>query len=383
MNWTQRFGASLGLSVLFFLFFTGWLGLVPDTLSNSIAAAALLSAIGLYAVRVGALGIGCGLLTVLFALNADQATIGLGVPALSATLPSNYWLTGIMPTALVWFAFPILARIISRRLPAELAGLAIAAALLPLPAFRYAARPDLFIDTYLHPRPDTFAILPMAWPVLVLLVAALASLMVVLLEQPWAVLRPLAMTALLAATVLAPGTEALSTQWRLHSALDVRPESGGPLTAIILRAVLIPSAAPIVRWDGQAVTTGAFLEPLRPLPFGGATRADILPGLLTTKPGPHEVSMSAADDRRTGSFILRDAAVLHVEVEDGHIVVSGGGANAELDLLTLGSAASELLHRRFDGAGTWRSPIGLDQGDDAITVIAQSGDDWAVLQVEK
>jgi len=367
------------LCALFFVFFTGWLGLLPDSLSNLVAAGALLSAIGLYAVRVEALGIGLGLLVVLFALNADQATIGLGVPPLSAGLPSDYWLTGILPTALVWFSFPVLARVIAGRLPSGLASLAVAAALLPLPALRYAARPDLFIDTYLHPRPESFAVLPMPWPTLVLLVAALTSIVVLILERRRVVMRRVAVATLLAAVVLAPGIDAISTQLRLRSALDLRPEAGGPLTAIILRADLVPDAAPIVRWDGQPVTTGAFLQPLRPLLFGGVTRADILPGLASTTPGLHDVTMTAGYDRRAGSFFLRDASMLQIGLEDGHLVVSGGGAHADLDLLTIGPAGPELLHRQFDDAGSWRSPIALDQTL-RFRVIAQSGDAWALLE---
>lgn len=378
MSWTRRFGLTLGLCALFFMLFAGWLGLLPDTVTNLVAAAAVLSLIGLYAVRGGAVGIGLGLFVVLFALNADQATIALGTPASRSGLPTSYWLTNILPTALVWLAFPVIARLLARRLPPILSGLAIGLALLALPALRYINRPDLFVDVYLHPRPGNFAILPVPWPSLVALVTIFATVAVLLLQRPQPSLRRAAVGALIAATILAPGFDAAASGVRLRTSVDVQPAAGGPLTPVTVRARLATDDVPILLWDGQPVTTGAFLEPLRPFVFAGATRADFLPGLEAMDPGRHEVSITAGNDRRASPFVLNAPSGLHIALADGHVVVSGGAPNGELDMLTLGSAGPELLHRHLDGAGTWRSPLRLDDAA-AFRVIAQSGDAWAVL----
>lgn len=378
MSWTRRFGLSLGLCALFFMLFAGWLGLLPDTLTNLVAAAAVLTLIGLYAVRVGALGIGLGLFVVLFAVNADQATIALGTPATRSGLAASFWLTNILPTALVWLAFPVIARLIAGRLSSTLSGVAIGMALLPLPALRYIGRPDLFVDVYIHPGPGNFAILPIPWPSLVALVTVLATVAVLLLERPYPALRRAAVGTLIAATILAPGFDAVAGQVRLRTSVDVQPAAGGPLTQVTVRASLATADAPIVSWDGQPVTTGAFLEPLRPFVLGGATRGDLLPGLQAIDPGRHEVSIKAGNDRRAGAFALNAPSVLHIALAEGHVVVSGGVPNADLDVLTIGSVGPELLHRQLDGTGSWRSPLRLDD-DGAFRVIAQSGDAWAFL----
>ena len=380
MSWTRRFGLSLGLCALFFMLFAGWLGLWPDTTTNLVAAAAVLSLIGLYAVRVGALAIGLGLVVVLFAVNADQATIALGIPASRSGLPTGYWLTNIVPAALVWMAFPIIARLFARRVPPILSGLAIGLALLTLPALRYINQPDLFIDTYLHPRPGTFAILPVPWPSLVALVTILATVAVLLFDRPQPTLRRAAIGALVAATILAPGFDAAASEFRLRTSIDIQPSSSGPLTQVTVRANLATDEAPILQWDGQPVTTGPFLEPLRPLRFAGATRADLLPGLEATEPGRHELSLGAGSDRRVGAFTLSAPSGLRITLTEGHVVVGGGVANEQLDVLTIGPAGPELLHRHFDGAGSWRSPLALDPSA-VFTVIAQSGDAWGLLRV--
>ncbi len=380
MSWTRRFGVTLGLCALFFMLFAGWLGVLPDTLTNLSAAAAVLVLIGLYAVRVGSVGIGLGLLMTLFVINADQATIGLGTPASRSSLAATYWFTNILPTAVVWMSFPILARVVSRRLPSFLSGLAIGLALLPLPALRYITRPDLFVDVYVHPRPGTFAILPLPWPSLVALVTVLATVAVLLLQRPMPVLRRLTVGALIAVTLVAPIIDAAATGIRLRTSIDVQPAAGGPLSHVTVRATVETDDPAVVLWDGQPVTTGAFLEPLRAVVFAGATRAAVLPGLQGLTPGQHEVAIAAGTDRRVGSYQLTAPAGLQIALTDGHVVVSGGAPNAELDMLTIGSAGPELLHRHFDGAGIWRAPLAL-AGTAAVRVIAQSGDTWTSLVV--
>ncbi len=380
MNWTRRFGLTLGLCALFFMLFAGWLGVLPNTLTNVGAAAAVLTLIGLYAVRVGALGIGIGLLVTLFLINADQATIGLGTPASRSGLAATYWFTSILPTALVWMSFPILARVVARRLPSILSGLAIGLALLPLPALRYLTRPDLFVDVYVHPRPGNFAILPLPWPSLVALVTILATISVVLLNRPIPVLRRLTAGVLIATTLLAPVIDAELTGLRLRTSIDVQPAVGGPLTQVMVSASVETDDPALVQWDGQQVTTGAFLEPLHAFAFAGATRAAVLPGLQALTPGHHEVAIAAGTDRRAGSYELTGPAGLHIALSDGHVVVSGGAPSAELDVLTIGPAGPELLHRHFDGTGVWRSPLTV--ADTAgVRVIAQSGDAWTSLIV--
>ena len=380
MSWTRRFGLTLGLCALLFMLFAGWLGVLPAALTNLGAAAAVLTLIGLYAVRVGSLGIGLGLFVVLFLINADQATIGLGTPASRSGLAATYWFTNILPTALVWMSFPIVARLLARRLPSMLSGIAIGVALLPLPALRYITRPDLFVDVYVHPRPGTFAILPLPWPSLVALVTILATISVLLLQRPIPVLRRLTVGALIATTLLAPLIDAEVTGLRLRTSIDVQPAVGGPLTQVMVRASIETDDPALVQWDGQPVTMGAFLEPLHAFAFAGATRAAVLPGLEALVPGQHEVAITAGTDRRVGSYELIASAGLQIALSDGHVVVRGGAPNAELDLLTIGSAGPELLHRHFDGTGVWRSPLTLAETA-AVRVIAQSGDAWTSLVV--
>jgi len=380
VSWTRRFGLTLGLCALFFMLFAGWLGVLPATATNLGAAAAVLTLIGLYAVRVGSLGIGLGLFVVLFLINADQATIGLGTPGSRSGLAATYWFTDILPTALVWMSFPIVARLLARRLPSMLSGIAIGVALLPLPALRYVTRPDLFVDVYVHPRPGTFAILPLPWPSLVALVTILATIGVLLLQRPIPVLRRLTVGALIATTLLAPLIDAEVTGLRLRTSIDVQPAVGGPLTQVMVRASIETDDPALVQWDGQPVTMGAFLEPLHAFAFAGATRAAVLPGLQALVPGQHEVAITAGTDPRVGSYELNAPAGLQIALSDGHVVISGGAPNAELDLLTIGSAGPELLHRQFDGTGVWRSPLTLAETA-AVRVIAQSGDAWTSLVV--
>jgi hypothetical protein len=381
VSWTRRFGLTLGLCGLFFMLYAGWLGLLPDTLTNVGAAAAVLTSIGLYAARVSSLGIGLGLFVTIFIINADQATIALGIPVSRSGLAATYWFTNILPTALVWMSFPIVARLLARPLPATFSGLAIGIALLPLPALRYITRPDLFVDVYLHPRLGTFAILPMPWPTLVVLVTILATVAVVLLQRPGPTLRRVTVGVLVAATLLAPALDAVAGQARLRTSIDIQPSSGGPLTPVTVRASLATDEPALVLWDGRPVTTGAFLEALRPFVVAGATRAQLLPALQATDPGLHEVSIAAGTERRVGSYLLRPPAGLQVVLSDGHVVVSGGIPNAELDVLAVGDGGPELLHRRFDSAGAWRSPLTLTAAV-GVQVIVQSGDAWGTLRVD-
>jgi hypothetical protein len=160
----------------------------------------------------------------------------------------------------------------------------------------------------------------------------------------------------------------------------VQPAVGGPLTQVMVSASIETDDPALVQWDGQPVTTGAFLEPLRAFMFGGATRAALLPGLQALVPGQHEVAISAGTDRRVGFYDLNAPAGLQIAFSDGHVVVSRGTPNAELDVLTIGPAGPELLHRHFDGSGVWRSPLTLAETA-AVRVIAQSGDAWTSLVV--
>jgi len=143
VNWTRQFALSSGLSLLFFLVLSNWLGLLPTAGLNLFACGALLVLVGLYAIRIGFLPMSLGLFLALFAIFADQGTIALGVPQLPSGIPDDYWFTAVLPPATAWFVFPLLSRLLAARLPRSLGGVAIGLALLPLPAIRFALRPEV------------------------------------------------------------------------------------------------------------------------------------------------------------------------------------------------------------------------------------------------
>lgn len=380
MKWTGRFGAVLGLCVLFFMVFAGWLGLLPDAASNLVADAAVLTLIGIYAARVGAVGIGLGLFLTLFVVNADQATIALGIPPNRAGTPPTFWLTNILPAALVWLAYPILSRLLTRRLPLLLWGPAIGISLLTLPALRWFNQPELLLEVYLDPRAGTFAILPVPWPYLVGLVTLFATVAVLLTRSPAPSLRRAALGILIMAAILPPASDAITSQIRLRTGAEVEPSHGGPLTPVVVRALVGTADATVVLWDARPVTTSAYLDPLRPIVFGGVTRVDLLPALQAADPGSHEIDLRAGTDRRTALYQLDPPSPggLQVALEAGHIVVSGGKPHSRLEVLTIGPLGPELLHRRLDAKGSWHSPRAVDDAV-ALRVIVQSGDAWAVV----
>lgn len=384
MNWTRRVALSGGLGLLFFLVLSNWLGTVPNAATNVLVCAALLALLGLYSVRVNAFGIGLALFLALFALNADQATLALGLPQLPTGTQGDYWFTTILPAAVVWFAFPFGARFVANRLPLPLGGLAIGLALLPLPALRYLLRPEVLADVYLHPRPGNYAILPVPWIPTVALATTLATLVIVLSQHPaHASLRRLMIPTLVALTLFVPIGAAVRTEAQLRSGLEIEPSRGGPLTQVTLRARIGTDPAARLLWDDVPVTTGALLQPLRLFAFGGVTRADVLPGVLAYDSGPHQVSLRAGDDLRMATFEVVVPSQLHLSIADGHVVVRGGVGNAEFDILSVGPSGAELLHRRFDASGSWRSPLALTDAS-SVTVVVQSGDSvWATLNVPR
>ncbi len=378
MSWTRRFALSSGLSILFFGVLSNWLGLLPNAGANLVVEAALMALVGLYAVRVSAIGIGLGLFLALFALNADQATLALGLPQLRAGTPDDYWFTTTLPAAAVWFAFPPLARLFAR-VPKLPGGIAIGTALLLLPALRYVLRPDGLSEIYLHPRPGNFAILPVPWLELVALTTVLATIALVLIERSQTrTLRHIAVPLLVAMTLLVPTADALRREALLLSSLEVDPPRGGPLTPVTVRARVATEMPRTLMWDGQPVTTSSFLRPLQLFALGGVTRGDFLPALEDHQAGSHRLLLRASDGQRQGSFEVSAPAGLRIAIADGHIVVSGGAPDADLDLLTIGPEGPELLHRRFDASGTWRSPLAVSPAA-ALVIIAQSGDAWVSL----
>ena len=377
MNWTRKFALSLGLSVLFFLVLSNWLGLLPTTGMNLFACAGLLVLVGLYAIRIGFLAVSLGLFLALYALFADQATVALGLPQLPSGIPDDYWFTAVLPPAAAWFVFPLLARLVAARLPRSLGGVAIGLALLPLPAIRFALRPEVIADIYLRPRPGTFAMLPVPWVPLVGLCVVLASAALAVHGRRMPVrLGAIAIPALAALTLVVPAGETLSTEAQLRSGLDLAPVRGGPLTVVTARARVDTDVTRLVSWDGAPVTTSAFLQPLRPFAFGGATRVDLLPALSDYRPGVHQIGLRAGDDLRRSTFQILPPSGLQVTLIEDHLLVSGGPPNADVDILTTGPAGPELLHRRLDGSGAWRSPRTLTDASH-LSVIAQTGDSWA------
>lgn len=383
MSWTRQFALSSGLSLLFFLVLSNWLGLLPTAGMNLFACAGLLVLVGLYAIRIGFLAMSLGLFLALFALFADQATLALGLPQLPSGIPDNYWFTAVLPPAAAWFVFPLLARLLATRLPRSFGGVAIGLALLPLPAIRYALRPEALADIYLRPRPGNFAMLPVPWLPLVGLCVLLATVALAFRERrTLGRMRAIAIPALAALTLIAPTVDTLSTEARLRAGLDLSPARGGPLTAVTARARVETDLTTQVSWDDAPVTTGAFFQPLRPFTFGGATRVDLLPVLSDHRPGLHRVELRAGDDIRRSTFEIVPPSGLRITLVEDHIVVSGGPPNADFDILTVGPAGPELLHRRLDGSGAWRSPRALVDPSQ-VSVIAQAGDSWAAWDAQR
>ena len=377
MSWTRKFALGSGLSLLFFLVLSNWLGVLPATGMSPFAYSALLALVGLYAIRIGFLAMSVGLFLALFALFADQATVALGLPQLPSGIPDDYWFTAVLPPAAAWFIFPLLARLLAARLPRVLGGVAIGLALLPLPAIRFALRPEVIADVYLRPRPGNFAMLPVPWLPLVGLCVVLATAALALQWSRMPVrLKAIAVPALAALTLVVPAGETLSTEAQLRSGLDVTPARGGPLTAVTARARVDTDVTTRVSWDDAPVTTGSFLQPLRPFAFGGATRVDLLPALSDYRPGEHYIGLRAGDDLRRSTFQVLPPSGLRITLVEGHILVSGGPPNADVDILTTGPAGPELLHRRLDGSGAWRAPRELTDPSELL-VIAQAGDLWA------
>ena len=382
MSWTRRFALSAGLSLLFFLVLSNWLGALPNAGTNVVVCAALLALVGLYAIRVSPLGTSLGLFVGLFAIFADQATLALGVPQLPTGIPDDYWFTNVLPPAAAWLVFPLLARLIGARLPRLLGGVAIGLALLPLPAIRYALRPEVLADIYLRPRPGNFAMLPVPWLALVGVTTVLATVTLLFIGRPaLGPLKRFVIPSLAALTLIVPVADTMSTEARLRFDLDVQPSRGGPLTPVTVRARIGSDVAAQVTWDDALITTGVFLQPLRPFTFGGATRVDVLPALSDHRPGTHQVGLRAGDDARRATFEVVAPSGLQITIVESHVLVSGGAPSGELDILTVGPGGPELLHRRFDASGSWRSPLALADAS-SVTVIAQSGDTWASLNAQ-
>jgi hypothetical protein len=381
VSWTRRFALAAGLGGLFFLVLSNGLGLLASSSTNLIVAAALMTLIGWYAVRVSAIGAAIALFLALFALSADQATIALGLPALPAETPDDYWLRSTLPAAAVWAAYPLLARALAMRLPRMLAGIAIGMALLPLPALRYFLEPGRLADVYLHPQPGNFAILPVPWLELVALATLLSAAAIAATARPrWQRFTRVVVPLLVVLTIAVPIAATASTEAQLRSGLEVSPNQGGPLTQITVRARMTTTdTTAALQWDGRPVTTGAFLEPLRPFTFGGVTRAAFLPAVTDAQAGTHLITLRAGDEQRQATFVLTPPSGLAITVSDGYVVISGGSPGAELTVLTIGSTGPERLTRTLDASGAWRSPL-APTDPSQLTIFAQSGDAWAALR---
>jgi hypothetical protein len=379
VTWTRRFAFALGLCGLLFMTSTGWLGLLPGAAANLLVDSSLVALIGLYAMRLGGLALGLGLFATIVALDANRATLALGLTPLPDDVASNYWLLSTLPAASVWLVFPVMAGALARFLPPLLGGIAIGAALLPLPALRLVDRLDVLADVYVMPRAGNFTILPVPWLQLVFGATACATLALIAIERPHPrVAQQFVVPALVAVILVVPMLQTIASETDLRASVQIQPRAGGPLTSVSVRARGSVDGAAQLLWDDKPIA-GVSQQPLRISRSRGIAQAQFLPAFQVPEVGVHQLELRIGDDQRRMTFEVLPASQLTISIDGGHVTVTGGPADADLDILTRGPEGVELLHRRFDHSGAWRSPLALVQGT-PVSIIAQSGDAWTALR---
>jgi hypothetical protein len=86
-------------------------------------------------------------------------------------------------------------------------------------------------------------------------------------------------------------------------------------------------------------------------------------------------------DARVAHFQLVSPGGLTIAVDADRMVLIHGSPLQPLRVLVDGGDGPQLLDVSFDGAGLWRSPVGLPAGE--FRIVAQSGQAWGALDLPK
>jgi len=375
-NWTTRFTVGALLVLLFVAVQLNWFALLPSTSDQLLVQAALLTLIGLFALRVGPVGMALGLAFAFVAIFVDQATAGIGITPLRFTPPSEFWTVNLARVVITWMAFPLLTWAAGRVLPSYAGGLAVAVALLPLPFIRYD-NPASTLAALLAPATGRYVVLGVPWFALCALVALLATIGVLILQRRPHLAR--SFVGLLATAVLVvPLASTLIATEQAASGVILEPASGGPLTEVQVRATFADAGTPLFTLDGRRVTHNQFLFPLRTGVTADA-RATFLPATAgALAPGAHRVTVQLGSERRESNYRLVAPGGIALTLDgEQHLIVSGR-PGAALRVLADGADGPELLDVTFDSSGSWRSPLPLS--DAQVNVIAQSDGAWGMMR---
>ncbi|MDQ6859341.1 MAG: hypothetical protein M3Z65_10130 [Chloroflexota bacterium] len=374
-NWTARFTVGALLALLFGAVQLNWFGLLPAASQELSVQAALLTLIGLFALRISPVGMAFGLAAAFVVIFIDQATAGIGITPLRFTPPSDFWTVNLTRVVVTWAAFPLLAWLIGRLVPSVAGGIAVAIALIPLPFIRYD-NPAATLAALLDPGPGRYVVLTVPWLALCAAVALVATVAVLVTERRATGARPL-FAVLAAVTLLVPLAIAAITTQQAAIGLAIEPPSGGPLTEVQVRATFVDAGTPIFAVDGKRVIRNQFLAPLRTGVTADA-RATFLPGAADAlSAGARAVTVQLGAERRSSNYRLVPPGGVSLTLDPDRHVVVVGRPGAGLRLLVDGADGPELVDVSFDPAGSWRSPLPLPDG--VFRVIAQSDEAWAVL----
>lgn len=375
-TWTQCFAGVSALSLLFAAVQLNWFGLLRGTNEDLLVEAALLTLVGLFALRVSALGMAAGLAVAFIAIFVDQATAGIGIQPLRFAPPTAYWTLTLTRVCVTWMAFPLSIWALSRFTPRPLHGIVIGAALLPLPFIRHEPI-NWVVDVLVSPMPGRYVVLAVPWLHLCVFVALLASA-ALLLWQRRSQVMPALVAALTLVTVVLPVGAFVTHEFQAASAVRLVPTSGGPLTEVSLTMAFATPGSPIFAWDGERLIRNSNLAPIR---TGMTTRAELtfLPATASNvEPGPHRLAGRAGDEERVTSFVIVPPGGLTVNIDADRGVLVTGPPNRPLRIYVDGEDGPQLLDVSLDGAGQWRSSLPLPAGP--FSLIAQSGIAWRALE---
>jgi hypothetical protein len=375
-SWTARFTAVSVLALLFAAVQLNWFGLLPQTSGQLPVQAALLTLIGVFALRVSPLGMAIGLAVAFVSIFLDQATAGIGVTPLRFTPPSEFWTLNLSRVVLTWAAFPLLVWALGRILPPMAGGVAVAIALLPLPFIRYD-NPGAIAEALATPASGRYLVLAVPWLLLCGAVAVLATLTVAIRLRRTA-LTGLVAAALAAATLIVPVGSIVITTQRAAAGVVVEPSAGGPLTEVHLRATFRAAGTPVFSFDDQRIVRNQYLFPLR---TGVTETADtsFLPGAVAAAlaPGAYRLMVQMGDERRESSYELVPPGGLSLSLSAERHVIATGGAGAHLRVLVQGPEGPELADVTLDRTGSWRSPLALPAG--SFRIIAETDEGWTAM----
>lgn len=379
LTWTQRFVIAFNLGLLYALIQVDWLGAVPGTATNLIAQAMWVALVGWYALRVGAVGLAIGLGVAAFALFLDQMTLAVAVPPAPVGLPDDYWMSNTLRVATALALYPLAVRALGTRLPRSITLLVIPIVLLALPFIRWFDQPELVLRAVTTGSGGI--LLPLPWLQLVAAATALAigiDIAAIRVRPS----RPLltAVLCVLIATLLVPGSQAVADSIARSSGVLVIPSEGGPLDTVRLETAAGDARMVVVFWDGDD-THGPGDQIVRGFVRSNIATAFLTPALQSNfQPGAHTVGLRIGDTTRTGTYRLAPPNGVTLSLDQRVVVVTGGPADATVQLLVIGPAGAEQFSAQLDAHGAWRAQRGLPVG--TFRVICQVGALWAQVATE-